>query len=84
MRRAGSILLMLLLAGCGTGRHEELLPVDKAPAGLLETAQQAQPEVTFDQVLKRPDGRYEFRGTTKSGRIKKVTVSSAGDVLQTK
>jgi len=84
MRHACWMLLICLIVGCGSGKRDELLPLDKAPAELLEAARQAQPDVNFDQVLKRSDGDYEFRGPSDSGRIKKVTVSPEGKVLRTK
>jgi len=85
MRHLAWILAVCLAApGCGRGQRDELLPLDKAPAELLDAARLAQPEVTFEQVLKRTSGDYEFRGTTGSGRIKKVTVSPEGKVLQMK
>jgi uncharacterized lipoprotein len=84
MRQACWILVVCFLAGCGSGKRDQLLPLDKAPAELLEAARQSQPDVTFDQVLKQTDGNFEFRGSSDSGRIRKVTVSPEGKVLRTK
>jgi hypothetical protein len=82
MCRAFLVLWICLAAGCKAEIKDELVPPEKMPANFLDTARETLPEVTFEQVLKRADGRYEVRGKDKRGKVRIVNLSATGEALE--
>lgn len=87
-----AVFLILILAtacvtGCGVGNvfdGEELVPLEKIPAPVLEAAKKAIPGITFNKAWKsKIEGQdaYEIVGKTKDGKTREVEVSVAGKVL---
>ena len=63
----------------------EPVPLDKLPAGSLETARKKLPAVTFDRARKiKFNGQeaYEIIGKDKRGKTREVEVSTTGQVLE--
>jgi hypothetical protein len=61
------------------------VPFDQLPAGSLEAAAKALPEVKFDQVRKAKfngQDAFEIRGKDKRGKIREVEVSTSGQILE--
>jgi hypothetical protein len=82
-----SWLAVGLLAACGCGEEAEKLepvPLDKLPAGSIEAANKALPDVKFDRARKaKLDGRdvFEIIGKDKRGKVREVEVSTEGKVV---
>jgi len=64
----------------GEGR-KQIIPLDQVPPAVMKAAQERLPEVKFDSALKTPDGLYEVRGKTKTGKIQEAEVNAAGEVV---
>ena len=82
MLRYSYILLVCLAAGCGSAAKDELVPLEKVPENVMSAAKKTLPDVTFDQALKRSDGRYEVRGKDKTGKVRDVDISATGEILE--
>jgi hypothetical protein len=88
MRRATSLLVLLLLTVWGCGDEVQLMetiPLDQLPAGSLEAATKALPDVKFDQARKAKfngQDAIEIRGKDKRGKIREVEVSTSGQILE--
>jgi hypothetical protein len=82
-----ALLAFLTLTACGCGEEVvrlELVPLDKLPAGSMEAATKALPEVKFSEARKaRFNGQdaFEIRGKDKRGKIREVEVSTSGQIL---
>ncbi len=74
-------LVACLAAGCGSEPGETLVPLDEVPATVLDTAREKLPDIDFKQALKRADDRYEIRGKDKTGKVRKINLTTSGDVL---
>ena len=70
-----------LFAACGAKPRDELVPLEQTPAKFVDAAREKLPDVTFDQVLQRPNGQFELRGTTSDGKVRKIELSAAGEVV---
>jgi hypothetical protein len=77
--------LLLLASGCGgPPQSDEVVPVDKVPAPVMEAARKQLPGFTFDTVYRmKVDGKdaYEVRGKDRRGKVREVEVSADGEVL---
>ena len=82
MRRFCFCALICFAAGCGAANSGELVPLEKLPEGVLQTAQDKLPEVEFNAALKRSDGGYEVRGKDKQGKVRDIEFSASGEVLE--
>ncbi len=69
-------------AGCGAAAPGELVPLEKLPENMLQTAQEQLPDVKFESALKRSDGSFEVRGKDRQGKVRDVEFSAAGEVLE--
>jgi hypothetical protein len=79
-------LFLLVFWGCGEEIERlEPVPLDKLPAGSLETAMKKLPGVKFDRARKakfQGQDAYEIIGKDKRGRIREVEVSTSGVILE--
>jgi hypothetical protein len=90
MRRTTALLALALVSltawGCGDEvQRMETVPLDQLPAGSLEAAAKALPEVKFDQARKAKfngQDAFEIRGKDKRGKIREVEVSTSGQILE--
>ncbi|MGE5193286.1 MAG: PepSY domain-containing protein [Deltaproteobacteria bacterium] len=82
MRRTCIGVLTAVLIGCGSAPRDALVPPDEVPAQVLAAAREKLPDVAFDQVLKRSDGRYEVRGKDSRGKVRSIDISESGEVLE--
>jgi hypothetical protein len=88
MRGTTALLALLLLMAWGCGdevQRMETVPLDQLPAGSLETAAKALPDVKFDQARKAKfngQDAFEIRGKDKRGKIREVEVSTSGQILE--
>jgi hypothetical protein len=77
--------LLLIASGCGgPPQSDEIVPVERVPAPVMEAARKQLPGFTFDTVYRmKVDGKdaYEVRGKDKRGKVREVEVSAAGEVL---
>jgi hypothetical protein len=77
--------LVGILAGCGKGdasKTKAVIPMEQVPAVVMKAAQKKEPEVTFNKVIRAPDGIYEVQGKTKAGKILEVEVNEKGEVTK--
>ena len=88
--RAVCLILVLSTAsaaGCGARNvfeGDEMVPLEKIPAPVLEAAKKAIPGITFNKAWKsKIEGQdaYEIVGKTKDGKTREVEVSVTGTVL---
>ena len=82
MRRFYFCMLACFAIGCGGTSAGELVPLDKLPEGVLQTAKEKLPDVEFEAALKRSDGGFEVRGKDKQGKVRDVEFSASGEVLE--
>ena len=82
MHRFCLCVLASILMGCGGESSGELVPLDKLPQGMVQTAKEKLPDVQFESALKRNDGSYEVRGKDKQGKVRDVEFSSTGEVTE--
>lgn len=78
-------MLLVIVVGCSDSvapKKKQLVPIEEAPAVVLEAAKAKEPTVNFDRVIKTDAGFYEVQGKTKTGKIIEVEVSEAGEVLK--
>ena len=82
------MLAFLTLTAFGCGEEVvpfEPVPLDQLPAGSMEAATKALPEVKFSEVRKaKLNGQdaFEIRGKDKRGKIREVEVSTSGQILE--
>jgi hypothetical protein len=82
MRYIGILALAILVGGCGRQAKDQMLPLDQVPENVMKVANDTLPDVKFDQVARRSDGRYEIRGKDKKGKVREVEISPKGEVLE--
>jgi hypothetical protein len=82
MRHLCFCVAVCFVVGCGGSTSGELVPLDKVPEGMLQTAKEKLPEVQFESALKRSDGSYEVRGKDKQGKVRDVEFSATGEVVE--
>jgi hypothetical protein len=75
-------LLAAVLTGCESAPRDALVSPEEVPENILAAAREKLPGVSFDQALKRGDGRYEVRGKDSRGKVFTVDVSESGEVLE--
>jgi hypothetical protein len=75
-------ILLLLAAGCGSKAKDALVPLEGIPANLMTIAREKLPGVTFEQAVKRSDGRLEISGKDARGKVREIELSPAGEVLE--
>jgi hypothetical protein len=71
-----------LVAGCSNEPREKLVPLDTVPVAVIERARARLPDVEFRHALKRSDDRYEVRGNDKTGKVRTINLTSAGEILE--
>jgi hypothetical protein len=79
------LLLVGILSGCGKAnapKTKSVIPVEQVPSVVMKAAQKKEPEVSFNKVIKTPDGIYEVQGKTKAGKIVEVEVTESGEVMK--
>jgi hypothetical protein len=79
------MLLIVLLAGCGKSavpKTKSVVSMDEVPTVVMAAARKKEPDVTFNKVIKAPEGFYEVQGKNKSGKIVEVEVNEKGEVLK--
>lgn len=77
---------LVFAAGCSSGPppSDEIIPLEKVPANVMEVARKQLPGYAFDTVYKmKVEGKdaYEVRGKDKRGKTREVEVSASGEVL---
>ena len=83
----GKVLAIVVLLACGCGDEMapmEPVPLDKLPAGSMEAATKALPDVKFDRARKAKfngQDAFEIIGKDKRGKVREVEVSTSGAVL---
>jgi hypothetical protein len=81
-----SAFLLLTMWGCGEEVvRMESVPLDKLPAGSMEAATKALPDVKFNEARKAKfngQDAFEIRGKDKRGKIREVEVSTSGQILE--
>src|SRR5262249_13507726 len=79
------LVLVVVLAGCESEpKSDELIPVDRVPANIMDVARKQLPGFTFDTAYKmKIDGKdaYEVRGKDRRGKVREVEVSATGEVI---
>jgi hypothetical protein len=85
-----TLLAVLALGGglaaayVGCGRSEAgrvVMPFDQLPPPLLKVAKDKLPDVTFNEVWRKPNGVYEIRGKNKQGKVREVEVNAKGEIV---
>jgi hypothetical protein len=79
-------MTLLFTVGCANDppKGDEIVPIEKVPANVMEVARKQLPGFTFDTVYKmKTDGKdaYEVRGKDKRGKVREVDVSAEGEVI---
>ena len=82
MRRFCLCLWACFAVGCGSESGGELVPLDKVPESMLQTAKEKLPDVQFETGLKRSDGSFEVRGKDKQGKVRDVEFSATGEFVE--
>ncbi|HVT28754.1 MAG TPA: hypothetical protein VHE81_12140, partial [Lacipirellulaceae bacterium] len=86
MRRTFAfVALFASVLGCGktaVPKPKEVVPIAQIPPPVMAAAQKREPTVTFNKVIKAPDGIYEVQGKTKVGKIIEVEVNEQGKVVK--
>jgi hypothetical protein len=82
MRQFCLCVVVCFVVGCGGSSSGELVPLDKVPDGMMQTAKEKLPDVQFESALKRNDGSYEVRGKDKQGKVRDVEFSATGEVVE--
>jgi len=79
------LLLSAILSGCGKAdavKTKTMVPMEQVPSVVLDAARKKEPDVTFNKVIKTPEGIYEVQGKNKSGKVVEVESSEKGEVLK--
>ena len=79
--------LLMLAMGCGEAiERGEDIPLEKLPAGAMDKAVKALPDVKFSSARKAKfngQDAIEIRGKDKQGKIREVEVSAAtGEIIE--
>ena len=82
MRHFWWCALLAFITGCGGESGGEMVPLDKLPEGMVQTAKEKLPDVQFESTLKRRDGTFEVRGKDKQGKVRDVEFSATGEVTE--
>jgi hypothetical protein len=82
MRHFWLCALASVMIGCGGESGGELVPLEKVPPAMVQTAKEKLPDVTFENAVKRSDGSYEVRGKDKQGKVRDVEFSASGEVTE--
>ncbi len=88
MRTRLRLLALVLLAAGGCGEEierGEAVSLDSLPAGAMEAARKALPDVKFDRARKakyKGQDAIEIIGKNKEGKIREVEVDTAGKLLE--
>jgi hypothetical protein len=81
--RAFSLSLAFLVAGCGEKAVKNAsVPLDQVPESVMKVARETLPDVKFDQASRKPNGVYEIRGRSKTGKVREVELTPAGKVAE--
>jgi hypothetical protein len=79
------VFLVAGVLGCESEpKGDEIVPIERVPANVMEVARKQLPGFTFDTAYKmKIDGKeaYEVRGKDKRGKVREVEVSDAGEVI---
>ncbi len=87
MRGLRTVLAIAALAAVGCGEEKEsfeAVPLEKLPAGSIEAAARAVPDVKFDRARKAKfngQDAFEILGKDRRGKTREVEVSTEGKVL---
>ncbi len=78
--------ILLITLGCEdeAPKSDEVVPIEKVPANIMEIARKQLPGYTFDTAYKmKIDGKdaYEVRGKDSRGKVREVEVSATGEVI---
>ena len=79
------IALTLAFSGCGQSgvvEHRTAMTIDQVQHNVLKVAQDKFPEIKFDEAWKLDTGVIEVRGKAKTGKIREVEVSPAGEIVE--
>jgi hypothetical protein len=82
MRHFCFYVVVCFVVGCSGSSSGELVPLDKLPENMLETAKEKLPDVKFENALKRSDGTFEVRGRDNKGKVRDVEFSATGEVIE--
>jgi hypothetical protein len=82
MRCFSLCVLASIVMGCGGESSGELVPLEKVPPAMVQTAREKLPDVHFENAVKRSDGSYEVRGKDKQGKVRDVEFSASGEVTE--
>jgi hypothetical protein len=78
--------MLLFAVGCESSppKSDEIVPIERVPANVMEVARKQLPGFTFDTVFRmKIEGKdaYEVRGKDKRGKVREVEVSADGVVI---
>jgi hypothetical protein len=78
--------MLLFAVGCESSppKSDEIVPIERVPANVMEVARKQLPGFTFDTVYRmKIEGKdaYEVRGKDKRGKVREVEVSADGVVI---
>lgn len=88
MNRPALLAASLLAVACGCERPplaDEVVPIDRIPANVMEVARKELPGYRFHTATKfKADGEdaYEIRGKDARGKTREVEVSASGKVIE--
>lgn len=79
------VVFAAALACCGCNDRRvpptvKTLKLEDVPPHLLGIARAQLPGVEFDTVWRKPNGTFEIRGRTKTGKIREVDIRPDGTV----
>ncbi|MBU6294338.1 MAG: hypothetical protein KJS91_06600 [Planctomycetes bacterium] len=83
MIRAINIVLMIgLLAGCGSTRRDPPKRIDlkDVPESIMKIAKDKLPDVQFDNALLKSNGTFEVRGKNKVGKLREIDIRPDGTI----
>lgn len=76
------MILALSICGCGEGGQVQVLTFSQLPEGMMATAKQKLPDVTFEKAVKRKSGIIEINGRNFKGKYHSIEFSPAGEVVK--
>lgn len=82
MKRLVLLLGLVLFCGCESRGKGKMVPIEELPAGMLDKAKQALPEVVFDSAVLREDGSYEVKGKAPNGKVRDVEFNKEMKVIE--